>query len=358
MVDLREKERLYEFLMGLDNKFSAIRTHILATYHVPKLRNAYHLVAEDERQCVISGEKKAMVDSTTFKTFSHDRKENNANQQRDKTIMRDNKRSETSEICTECGKEGNTRQGCFKLIGYPEWWPGNKKRDDRSVRRTKDDTNLTAFTDVEENQNNTYVDPLTTLPTRETRNRKQPKHFFDYQVQLPPSVDHAQASLSQESSTVHRLSYFVTYSHFSNAHKAFLAANDSNDDPKYFHQDIKDDRWKEAMENEIQALEQNRTWTLKNLPEGKHAIDSIWVYKIKYKPNGEFERYKARLVAKGFMQMEGVDYHDTFASVAKLVTVRTLLAVAVKRDWMIHQLDVNNAFLHGDLSEEIYMKIP
>ncbi|GKE32723.1 putative RNA-directed DNA polymerase [Tanacetum coccineum] len=112
------------------------------------------------------------------------------------------------------------------------------------------------------------------------------------------------------------------------------------------------------MKNKIQALEQNGTWTLEDLPKGKHAIDSKWVYKIKYKPNGKVERYKARLVVKGVTQMEGVDYHDTFTPVAKLVTVLTLLAIVVKRDWMIHQLDVNNAFLHGDLSEEIYMKIP
>ncbi|GKA47811.1 retrovirus-related pol polyprotein from transposon TNT 1-94 [Tanacetum coccineum] len=109
---------------------------------------------------------------------------------------------------------------------------------------------------------------------------------------------------------------------------------------------------------EVEALEKNSTWTLEYLPEGKRAIDSKWVYKIKFKPNGEVEKYKARLVAKGFNKMEGVDYHDTFAPVAKLVTVRTLFAIAVKRDWIIDQLDVNNAFLHGDLDEEVYMKIP
>ena len=112
------------------------------------------------------------------------------------------------------------------------------------------------------------------------------------------------------------------------------------------------------MKKEIHALEQNGTWTLENLPKGKKAIDSKWVYKIKFKPSGEVERYKARLVAKGCTQIEGWDYHETFAPVAKLVAVRTLLAIAVKRGWEIQQLDVDNAFLHGDLEEEVYMKIP
>ncbi|KAJ0540475.1 putative RNA-directed DNA polymerase [Helianthus annuus] len=157
---------------------------------------------------------------------------------------------------------------------------------------------------------------------------------------------------------LHPLSNFVSYEKFSSSHKAFLAAIDSHDEPKTFKQAMQDKRWKEAMEKEIRALEENGIWTLENLPEGKRTIDSKWVYKVKYKPNGEVERYKARLVANGFTQQEGVDYHDTFAPVAKLVTVRTLLAVATKKNWIISQLDLNNAFLHGDLNEDVNMKIP
>ncbi|KAK9062516.1 hypothetical protein SSX86_019703 [Deinandra increscens subsp. villosa] len=202
----------------------------------------------------------------------------------------------------------------------------------------------------------TNIEPQQNI--REQRNRTRPRHLDDYVVKLPPSVDHPQPPSDQRTSTVHRLNHFVSYENFSDSHKAFMAAINSNDEPKYFSQAVQDDRWREAMKREIQALEHNGTWTLEPLPEGKRTIDSKWVYKIKYKPNGEVERYKARLVAKGFTQMEGVDFHDTFAPVAKLVTVRTLLAVAVKRNWIIHQLDVNNAFLHGDLEEEVYMKIP
>ncbi|KAK1406643.1 hypothetical protein QVD17_42133 [Tagetes erecta] len=204
----------------------------------------------------------------------------------------------------------------------------------------------------------TQHEPESSELPRQKRNKVRPKHFDDYEVKLPPSIDHEQSTFNQQSSTVHPLAQFISYDKFTNKHKAFLASITTNKVPKHFNQAAQDMKWREAMKKEIKALEENETWSLEKLPEGKRAIDSKWVYKIKYKPNGDVERYKARLVAKGFTQMEGIDFHETFAPVAKLVTVRTLLTIAVKRGWHIHQLDVDNAFLHGDLHEDVYMKIP
>lgn len=114
---------------------------------------------------------------------------------------------------------------------------------------------------------------------------------------------------------------------------------------------MKNPKWIDEMKMEITALEENDTQSLTKLPPGKTTIESKWVYKIKYKPNGEFERFKARLVAKGYTQVEGLDFHETFVPVAKLVTVRCALAVATKKDWEVHPMDVTNAFLNGDLEE-------
>jgi hypothetical protein len=113
-----------------------------------------------------------------------------------------------------------------------------------------------------------------------------------------------------------------------------------------------------CKKNTINALMQNKTWHLVPPNSTKNLIDYKWVYRIKKHVDGTIDRYKERLVAKGFKQRYGMDYEDTFSLVVKAATIRLVLAVVVSRGWSLRQLDVKNAFLHGILEEEVYMKQP
>ncbi|CAL8995150.1 unnamed protein product [Prunus brigantina] len=115
---------------------------------------------------------------------------------------------------------------------------------------------------------------------------------------------------------------------------------------------LEDQKWKEAMNEEMRALQKNGTWELVPLPHGKKTVGCRWIYTVKLKADGSVERYKARLVAKGYTQRYGIDYQETFAPVAKIKTIRILMSLAANLDWPLHQFDVKNAFLHGDLEEE------
>jgi len=117
-------------------------------------------------------------------------------------------------------------------------------------------------------------------------------------------------------------------------------------------------KWETAMEEEYNFLIVNNTWSLVPLPKGRKPISCKWVFKIKHGVHGEVERYKVRHVARGFTQTFGVDYNETFAPVAKFMSICCILALVAMEDMEIHQMEVKTAFFNGDLEEEIYMEQP
>nr|GFC37107.1 putative RNA-directed DNA polymerase [Tanacetum cinerariifolium] len=132
----------------------------------------------------------------------------------------------------------------------------------------------------------------------------------------------------------------------------------SEEIPSSFEQALKSEKWKKAMDDEMKALKKNKTWDQCALPQEKKPVGCRWIFTVKYKPDGTVERYKARLVAKGHTQTYGIGYSETFYPVAKMDTIRVLLSVASNQGWPLHQFDVKNAFLHGELKEEVYMEAP
>jgi len=99
------------------------------------------------------------------------------------------------------------------------------------------------------------------------------------------------------------------------------------------------------MQQEMDAIQQNRTWELADLPRGHRAITLKWMFKLKRDEAGAIVKHKARLVARGFVQQEGVDFDDTFAPVAQMESVRLLLALAAQEGWRVHHMDVKLASL-------------
>ena len=112
------------------------------------------------------------------------------------------------------------------------------------------------------------------------------------------------------------------------------------------------------MQQEIQALENNGTWEISDLSPDKKALGCKWVFKIEYNSDGTAECHKAWLVIFCNHQVEGVDFTETFTPMAKMVSVKVFLVVVTAKQWELHQMDIHNAFLHGDLREEVYMKMP
>lgn len=128
--------------------------------------------------------------------------------------------------------------------------------------------------------------------------------------------------------------------------------------PRSYRATLANPNWRAAMEAEHSALLANNTWDLVPRPPRCNIVSCKWVFKHKFKADGSLDCYKARWVARGFTQRPGVDFDETFSLVVKLAMVRTVLSIALSRAWPIYQLDVNNVFLQGTLSETVYSAQP
>jgi len=160
------------------------------------------------------------------------------------------------------------------------------------------------------------------------------------------------------SCTSHPISRFVSYRGLSSSYHALVPAINSVQVPNSIEEALKDSGWRRVVNEEISVLDKNNTWEISELPPRKKLIGCKWVFSIKHKADESIERLKAHLVEKGFTQSYRINYQEIFAQVAKLNIIRALLSMTANQDCPLHQLDIKNAFLNGDLEEKVYIEIP
>ena len=204
--------------------------------------------------------------------------------------------------------------------------------------------------DQEEETNATTTEPepepVVQPLRRSTRVRKDSSNWVNTRVYYnAQAVEHPSQAV-------------CSFAHYPEEHCAFMVSLDESHVPKSYEEAMKDKEWRESVGAESNAMIKNDTWYESELPKGKRAVSSRWIFTIKYQANGQIDRKKTRLVARGFTQTYGEDYIDTFAPVAKLHTIRIVLSLAVNLEWGLWQMDVKNAFLQGELEDEVYMLPP
>lgn len=182
------------------------------------------------------------------------------------------------------------------------------------------------------------------------RLRNAPRYLDVYKTDLPPSL-------------VSNVCKYPIHDHLCTTnldafYKVVVASISALVEPDSYTEAVKFDAWRLAVKQEIDALKSNGTQTLVELPLNAHVVGCKQVYQNKLRANGFVESFKARLVAKGYIQIEEFDFEETFSPVAKQATVRFFFALASVLNWHFYQVDVNNAFLNGELDEFVYMALP
>ncbi|XP_073137802.1 uncharacterized protein [Henckelia pumila] len=400
IAEREEKEKVMQFLMGLNDTFSTIRGSIFLITPLPDTRKAHALVLQHEIQLEVTTNR----EHTGYNAnFTQQRVQNRSLQVNEANSHR---RPSTDQPlkCSHCDLDGHTIDRCFYIHGFP---PGHRYHGKNVKPKGKKNIKPPSVSNIESKFfTPTEYDQIKALLRKENGNHEPlvntsgtdsllthsmwilDSGATDHVSRYPPTSNklaakHPTVQLPNgghapihsigfmqlcKDITIDDVLYVPNFSDSTTKKTIGLGRQSNGLYYLILHQHphlsntirhaCKDSKWVEAMQTEISALEANKTWSLMPLPSGHRSIGCKWVFKIKYHSNGTIERYKARLIAKGFTQREGIDYHETFAPVAKLTTFRCMLALGAIHDWKLHQMDVQNVFLHGDLTEEVYMRLP
>lgn len=193
---------------------------------------------------------------------------------------------------------------------------------------------------------------------RPKRSTKPPSYLSEYHCALLPFTSFSSTSIPTEQKAPYQISSVLNYDNLNPQIQASILAYTLETEPKIFKEAMASEMWHGSVNAEFETLEQNRTWDVESLSPGKNVVGCKWVYTLKYNADGTIERPKSPLVAQSFTQQEGLDYMDIFSPVAKLTSVKLLIGLAAAKGWSLNQIDVSNAFLHGELDEEIYTRLP
>ncbi|GJR82633.1 putative ribonuclease H-like domain-containing protein [Tanacetum coccineum] len=247
------------------------------------------------------------------------RQEKEANEEAE--ALRKNLEQETENLVTQAGAANSYTASPNEGLSLSD-----------TTNSQEDDSEIPPLEDIHEDT--TDGDPTSRVQTRSKVNKSSEAHAFVSYVQKQRRTNHK------------------------DFHHCLFACFLSQHEPKKISEALEDESWVDAMQEELLQFEIQKVWILVDLPYGKKAIGTKWVYRNKKDERGVVVRNKARLVAQGHRQEEGIDYDEVFAPVARLEAIRIFLAYASYMGFIVYQMDVKSAFLYGKIDEEVYVSQP
>ncbi|GJT04378.1 cysteine-rich receptor-like protein kinase 8 [Tanacetum coccineum] len=374
-----QRKRLIQFLMGLDECYANVRGQIILMNPMPSVAKAYSMIRQEHKQREAFSFKNTPTALSTYSnnprnSYNNNLRFGNNNSRFEGTIVKGNHLQGVTVkvnqyqggILLEKDNHGVRTINMAVAQGSPS---------DVSTVGSSNDAAMSARIDQLQNQLNQMVlmmqnnketfgvpfmrniettntsqsipTPPSPPPVRKyTRSTKLPTKFNDFHVHLHKTKHTLNSTIK-----FHHFKYINYHNITSSQHKHLINNINITVEPQFYSQASKDPRWVDVMTKELQALASNNTWTLISLPPNKFPIACKWVYKIKFKLDGLIERFKARLVAKGFTQQKGIDYTETFALIAKMVTDKDFLALVIYVDDIL--LTGNNLNLINHIKKQL-----